>query len=119
MALRDKLRDRVQPKLQEGETIQQVFLAQTGPSPYFLFLTSIFFFLMKYWVVAVTDRRIVIFRAGTWTSSFPKEQAAEFPRSTKFGPVGGLWGKFELGDTKYWVHKRFHGDVEAADAAAA
>jgi hypothetical protein len=30
--------------------------------------------------------------------------------------VSGLWGKIELDDKRYWVHKRFHKDIEAADS---
>jgi hypothetical protein len=41
-----------------------------------------------------------------------------FPRDTRFGKVSGIFGKIELGGTKYYVHKRFHKEVEAADAAS-
>ena len=33
------------------------------------------------------------------------------------GPLSGLWARTEFTGEKMWVHKRFHKDVEAADAA--
>ena len=30
---------------------------------------------------------------------------------------GKLWGKITVGGERTWVHKRFHKDVQAADAA--
>lgn len=118
MGIRAKFRKRIEPKLDPGESIQQVFLAQTGPNPYWLFLAYLILFWTKYWVFAVTDRRILIFRTSFWVPSGVKDLAATLPRSTRFGPVSGLWATIEIGPTRYWVHRRFHKDVQAADAAA-
>lgn len=118
MSIRTKLRKNVEPKLEPGETLQQVFLVQSGPNPYWLFLTYLVFFRIKYWVFAVTDRRILVFRAGFFAPSKVTDVTATLPRETKFGPVSGLWSRIELGGTRYWVHKRFHKDIQAADAAA-
>jgi hypothetical protein len=38
VALRDKLKERVQPLLEPDEEVQQVFLAQSGPNPNLMFL---------------------------------------------------------------------------------
>jgi hypothetical protein len=38
------------------------------------------------------------------------------PRNVWLGRPSGLWGSIQL-DRKYWVHKRFHKDVVAADSA--
>ena len=118
MGIRDKLRKRIEPKLDSGETLQEVFLAQTGPSPYLAFLTYLFFFWVKYWAIAVTDRRIVVFRTSVWRPSAVRDAAATFPRETQLGQPSGLWARIELGGTRYWVHKRFHKDVEAAGAGS-
>ena len=115
MALRDKLREKIEPQLEPGETLQQVFVAQTGPNPYWLFATYLCFFWIKYWVFAVTDRRILVFHAS---SAFHiKDLSGTLPRETKFGPLSGLWARVEVDGTRYWVNKRFQKDVEAADAA--
>jgi hypothetical protein len=119
MALREKLRERVQPLLEPGEQIQAVFLAQTGPNPNFMFLTWLVLFWTKYNVAAVTDKRIAVFRASRMAPSKPRELAASYPRESKLGDSSGaLWGSFELDGTKYWVHRRFRKDVRAADDAA-
>lgn len=120
MALRDKLRERAQPHLQPGEQIQQVFLAQTGPSPYFIILTYLTALWNKYFIVVVTDRSITILRAGLFKATFPKGPnpvQARLPRATRIGPLSGLWAKTTSLGPKVWIHKRFHSDVEAADAA--
>jgi hypothetical protein len=115
MALRDKIREKIEPQLEQGETLRQVFVAQTGPSPYWLFLTYLCFFWIKYSVFAVTDRRILVFQSN---SAFRvKELSGTLPRETRFGPVSGLWTKIEISGTSYWVHRRFQKDVKAADAA--
>jgi hypothetical protein len=120
MNLRAKIRKQIEPKLEPGESIQQVFLGQSGPQPMLAVLTGYIFLLfwMKYWVFAVTDRRILIFRASAWKPMAAKELTVTLPRSTRFGPVSGLWGALVIDGTRYWVHKRFQKDLLAADADA-
>jgi len=115
-----KIRKKIEPKLEPGESLQQVFLAQSGLNPYWLLTAAyVMAFWNKYWVFAVTDRRILIFRASVWMPSAAKDLAAALPRSTRFGSVSGLWwGALEIGGTRYWVHKKFQKDVRAADADA-
>jgi len=118
MAIREKLRERVQPFLEPGEQVQAVFPAQTGPNPNFMFLTWLVIFWTKYVVVAATDKRIAVFRTSRLAPSKPREVAGSYPRESKLGSASGaLWGSFELGGTKYWVHRRFRKDVDAADGA--
>ena len=121
MAVRDKISKSVPPHLEPGETLQAAFPAQGGINPNLLILTGylLAFVLSKYVIVAVTDRRIALFKASALATTKPKELLGSFPRETRLGPVSGLWGKIELGGTRYYVHRRFHKDVEAADAAAA
>lgn len=70
-------------------------------------------------IIVVTDRAIVMFRAGGWiVVTSPKEVVARLPRSTRIGPLSGLWAKTEIGDERLWIHLRFHGDAARADAAA-
>jgi hypothetical protein len=117
MALRDKLAERVQPMLEPGEQIQQVFMAQGGPSPYWMFLTYwVVIFGAKYRIVAVTDRAIVVFKGSSMVPSKPKGLLGRGPRHI-IGPATGLWGKCTVGPEQLWVHKRFHKDVLAADTA--
>ena len=117
MAIRDKLRRNAEPHLEAGEQIQSIFTAQTGPNPYLSILTYLVFFWIKYYAIAATDRRILVFRASALRPSKIKSLVETFPRETRLGDMKGLWDKFTLGGQRYWVHKRFHKDVEAADAA--
>ncbi len=116
MALRDKLRERCQPLLEPGEKIEQIFLAQAGPSPYWLFLTYLMFFWTKYQIIAITDRNLVVFGASAMNPAKPRGLQARLPR-TRLGPLSGLWAKIVLDGKRHFVHKRFHKDVAAADAA--
>lgn len=118
MALRDKLRNRVEPTLEPGEQIQEVFLAQTGPSPWFGLLTYLIFFAVKRRIVVATDRAIVVYSASFWTGTHPKGVLNRLPRNTTIGPLSGLWAKAIIGGEKVHIHKRFHSDVERSDVGA-
>jgi hypothetical protein len=118
VALRDKLRERSQPFLEPDEEIRQVFLAQAGPTPWLFVLSALLGFLMKYRVVVVTDRNVVLLRSTPWVPAKPKELVARLPRSTRFGPLSGVWAKIQLEGERYYVHKRFQKDAAAADAEA-
>jgi hypothetical protein len=119
MALRDKLAQRAHPYLEPGEQIQAVFLGQTGPSPYWSLLTAWVVILQAgYRTIVVTDRAIVILRNGRLVGSRAKALHLRGPRNIQLGTPSGLWGRVTL-DARYWVHKRFHKDVAAADAALA
>jgi hypothetical protein len=119
MAIRDKLAKGVQPHLEPGETLQSAFPAQSGPSPWLMVLMGVipYMLIAKYVVIAVTDRRIAVFKASAFTPAKPKELLAAYPRETKLTRTGGTWGKIQLGGTRYWVHRRFKKDIAAADAA--
>jgi hypothetical protein len=117
MALRDKLKRNVQPLLEPGETIQSVFNAQTGPNPYLILVTYLFFFWIRYVVVAVTDRRILVLKSSIWRPAAVKELLETFPRETPLSVSGGVWSRLQLGDRRYWVHRRFFKDVQAAETA--
>jgi hypothetical protein len=117
MALRDKLAQRATPFLEPGEQIQAVFVGQSGASPYWSFLSTwIVLLTAGYVVIAATDRAIVVLRSGFLTSTKPKSLLARLPRQPMDEP-SGLWAGLNLGGTRYWVHRRFHKDIRAANAA--
>ena len=120
MALRDKLVQRALPHLEPGERVQSVFLAQTGPSPYWILLSAwIVIFSAGYSVVVVTDRAILVLRGGRMVPSRVKGVRYRAPRNQWFGLPTGLWGRVAIAGRGFWVHRRFHKDVLAADAALA
>jgi len=120
MGIRTKIAKNVQPHLEPGETLQAGFPAQGGLNPWWVVLTGyiIFMWLSKYMIIAVTDRRILLFKASPLVTTKPKELVGTFPRETRFGETSGVFGKIELGGTRYYVHKRFRKDLETADEAA-
>lgn len=118
MAIRDKIRDKAQPQLQPGEQVQAVFAAQTTSQWLILLGYIIFFIANSYRCVVVTDRRIVVFDSGKLSQASPKTIVAEAPRSTRLGPPSGLWHTVSIGGEDLKVHKRFHKDIEQADAQA-
>lgn len=117
MALRENLAERAGQYLEQGEQIQAIFLAQSGPSPYWSLLSSlIVVFAAGYRTIVVTDRAYVILRNGRLSGTRPKAVASRQDREVRLGHPTGLWGSITL-DRRYWVHKRFHKDVRAADDA--
>lgn len=119
VALRDKLRENAAHVLQPGETIQSVFCAQT---------TSQYFALISYWiillsnayrVVVVTDRRILVCSSGRLRMTPVNEVLRELPRRTRIGQPSGLWWRCESLGERLYINKRFHKDVNAADAVQA
>ncbi|HYI62096.1 MAG TPA: hypothetical protein VEW93_09865 [Acidimicrobiales bacterium] len=118
MAIRDKIRDKAQPQLQPGEQVQAVFPGQTQ-SQWLILAGYIFFFILNsYRCVVVTDRRIVVFDSGKFAQANPSKILYEAPRTTRLGPPGGLWHKVSFPSEDLRVHKRFHKDIEQADAQA-
>ena len=117
MAIREKMAQRAQPFLEPGEQVRQVFIGQTGPSPYFALISYWIVILFgKYRMIVVTDRAIVVLNASKWRPAKPKGLVKRMPRNTPLGPIrGAIWAPIQLEDERVWVHKRFHKDVDAAD----
>ncbi len=116
MAIRDTLRSNAAHVLKPGETVQQVFAAQTA-SPYWALLSYwIVIFKNAYRVVVVTDQRIIVCKSGRLRVTPVNDVLAEFPRSTKIGPASGVWYKCDTLGERLYVHKRYHKDITAADA---
>jgi hypothetical protein len=114
--LREHLRRGVQPFLEPGESIEQVFQAQ-WPSPNLFPLEK---FVRQYLVVAVTDRAILVV-ADSKRVGYPWRVQARIPRQTPLGPLwnGRRWFPVDLPGKRIWVERNFYEDVQAADAAIA
>jgi len=119
MAIRDKIRDKAAPQLRPGEQIQAVIGAQTASQWWVALAYFVFFAINEYRCIVVTDQRIVTFNSGRFASANPKEIVTEAPRATRIGPPTGiLWYVTEATGEKLHIHKRFHKDIEQADAQA-
>jgi len=120
MALRDSMRSSAAQFAQPGETIQEVFGAQTA-SPWMIPLVGavITLFINRYRIFAVTDQRILVLDAGKMSMKTARGVLTQLPRSTQLGPATGLWHTIPTDAGKLWVHRRFFKDIAAADAAIA
>ena len=120
MAVRDVMRASAAQFVEPGETIEQVFGAQTAsPLTAPLIGSLIALIINRYRIVAVTDRRILVLDAGKWTQRTARAVVSELPRSTRLGPTSGLWFKIETPAGKIHVRRYFYKDVNAADTAIA
>jgi hypothetical protein len=123
MAVRDAMRATAAQFVEPGETIQQVFGAQTMPpmvGPLFgLIGTVISIFVNRYRIVAVTDRRILVLDTGKFAWKNARDVVAELPRSTRLGPPAGLTHTIETSSGKIRVRRPFYKDIKAADSEIA
>jgi hypothetical protein len=125
MSLRAKLSKRSQPFLQPDERIQHIFMAIENMRPWVLVLGAFtgpigiltVYLIAEPRIIAVTDQAIVVLR-GNKLFAKPKSLVQRLPRETRIGPAQGkMWAKITLGGNEMYVHRRFHKDVEAADAS--
>jgi hypothetical protein len=108
----------VAPHLEPEETVQAIFGAQTK-SQYFILISYWIILFSKAWrVVAVTDRRIVVFQCGRSGLTKIEGVTAQTRRHIRIGPPKGLWYRVDSLGERLYVHKRFHKDIAAADAWA-
>src|ERR1700722_4283314 len=120
MAVRDVMRASAAQFVEPGETIEQVFGAQTAsPLTAPLIGSLIALIINRYRIVAVTDRRILVLDAGKWTQRTARAVVSELPRATRLGPTSGLWFKIDPPAGKIHVRRYFYKDVNAADTAIA
>ncbi len=113
--IRQKIINSAAPQLQPGETAITAFAAQTKPWWWLLFGAVLFMALNHYRTVVITDRRILVFDSGKWTTTKAKTLLHEIPRATKIGPASGLWYSTDVLGEPLNIHKRFHKDVAMAD----
>jgi hypothetical protein len=117
MALRDKLTRRAVPFMEPGEQIQAIFTAQSGASPCWAVISARIALLTSgYATVVVTDRAILVLRNGWFSGTRARSLLARLPRRSLDDP-SGRWATLHLGEARYWVHRRFHKDIRAANAA--
>ena len=119
MALREKLIERSQPFLEPGETVQAAFPAQTGPTPWLAGALGalIYAFVAKFRIVVVTDRSIVLLKAGALTGTKPKELVKRVPRTPLEPFSAKVWGKVMIDGERHWAHRRFKKDINAVSSA--
>ena len=116
MAVRETMRANAAAVVQPGEKIQVVFGAQTTSVWWAVVSVWIIVLQAPYRVVVVTDRRILVCRSGRFRTTAVNDVLGEFARSTRLGPATGLWYKCTALGAPLYIAKRFHKDIEQADA---
>jgi len=119
MAIIDKVREHLhrelEPRLQEGEKVQQVFMG-LGMNPWLLGGLLGFLFRPPR-VFAVTDRNIVVFAVarGSLVKTKLGDELGRFPRAPGLGEPSGINHKVEIGGERAWIHRIYFGEVRAAE----
>lgn len=116
LAIREKIFENSRPFLYPGEQVYAIIGGQTI-NGWWGGLAALAYAWNNFRAVLVTDRRIVVLDCGQLRMGVPKAVVRELPRNIRIGPASGLWWKCESLGEKLYVHKRFHKDVAAADAA--
>lgn len=116
VAIRERITENVQKLLEPGEQVQAVIPAQTKSGWLGALGFIVLIFMNRFRPIVVTDRRIAITDSGRWALGKPKTIVASVARSTQIGPPQGLWWKCQSLGQPLYIHKRFHKDVEKADA---
>ena len=112
--------EKVQPFLEPGEQVRSVMTGQTGLNPLFRFVTSWLAVANKPRIVAITDQRIVVFRAGQlrFSRTKPKALLYSLNRSTHLEHGSGPWSKVSIGDEKIWMPRPSYVFLDKANAEA-
>jgi hypothetical protein len=108
---RIRLRASALPLIRTGETVQAVFRAQSV-SPYFRWPPIL---PNAYWVVVVTDQRILVCKAGAFRPTIVRGIAQELTRETRIGKPRGFWWRCDSLGERLYVHRQFHDEVVKAD----
>jgi hypothetical protein len=116
VALRDTMAAKVAPHLQQGENLQAVFAAQTRNQWWVLLFGIGLYIVNRFRLVAVTDRRILVFDCGRWSLTSVKTLLRELSRATAIGDPRGLWWESDSLGEHLYIHARFHRDVREANA---
>ena len=116
--------ERAQPLLPPRTQIRQIIGAQTGSPLLGIVLmlllallpgALIFSLISKYrWIVVAPDA-IYVLDCGHFGMT-PKRVLRVLPRSTRLGPLGGVWTKIHAGPDTLWAG--IDADIAAADAEA-
>jgi hypothetical protein len=119
----------IQPELEPGERIEAGFMSQSGPTPWAVGAIGIVMMLalgMRYYFVAVTDRR-VLFLQGSLMTSKPKALAWSDRRGAgrvfEVDADAALWSHFKYerpGDgevTRFNVHRVWRDELRQALSA--
>lgn len=107
----------VAPDLLPGEIVIETAGAQTGPNPYWVFLTIwVLVFGAKYRTITLTNQALLIHSSNGLRPFNAKQLLQRVPHDTPIGPLSGLWSKVDVHGEQMYIHRRFHKDLDAINA---
>lgn len=112
------LLENVKPWLEADEKLAYAFTGQTGISPTWHWLSFWLIVANKPRIVVITDRRIVVLRAGQLRTSRGKPREMLF--SLAPGPLQHgtrAWSKARVGSENIWMSRRLYQLMDQANAA--
>jgi hypothetical protein len=114
----------IQPSLEPGEQYRVGTLAQSGPTPWLqgaLGILMMMFFGMRYYFIAVTDRRVLFFRGSLMTvrpKAFEWSDPLGSGRLLDVNADATLWSHFkytrpaETKATRFNVHRIWRAELQ-------
>jgi hypothetical protein len=122
MATVKDLVERSAPLLPPASEVRHAFICQAAPNFAFFVVnwaTGLTMPWIKYRCVSVTQDAIYLLDSPKLSGGAkPTSIIATLPRQTQLGPVSGRWGELTLLGQRHWVKRRFHSEIDAADAEA-
>jgi Protein of unknown function (DUF2510) len=122
---RQRAIEQAQPLLPPGTRIRQIISAQTGsPLLYIVLMLLLAILPGALLFLAISKNRLIVVAADAiyvldcgHLGMTPKRVLRVLPRSTRLGPLGGVWTKIHAGPDTLWAGR--DADIAAADAEAA
>jgi hypothetical protein len=113
--------DKIRPALEPGETLQYAVTGQTGVNPRWRFLTFWAVVATGPRLIAITDRRIAVFKAGQarWARGVPKQLLYSLPRGTRLEHTAHGWSKVAIGTEHIWISRVAYGILDKANGDTA
>ncbi|WP_232666409.1 hypothetical protein [Pseudonocardia sp. TRM90224] len=116
MDLRDRLRTEAGDFVPGGHDIQGVFIARAGLPPFlYPIVRWIGWAGVRQYIVVSTAHAHVLLFASRSRPPTALGIAGTLPRSVRFGPLSGRWGRSIVEDQKIYIHRRFHADIVDLD----
>ncbi|HEY4378258.1 MAG TPA: hypothetical protein VGM93_13920 [Acidimicrobiales bacterium] len=111
------LLDNVRPWLEPDEPPLYVFTGQIGLRPSWRWLSFWLILANKPRIVAITDRRMVVFRAGQLRTArnSPRELLHSLPRA-RLEHGSGSWSKVRVGREEIWLGRVAYPLMDKANA---
>jgi uncharacterized protein with ATP-grasp and redox domains len=113
LGLKEKLTERAQPFLDDGETVKAVFMARSGVAPDERTVNPLSMLRRaRNHIIVATNKGTVVLDATLMRSTVPTGVGERSRKPVRVIDKRGIWTEITLEDI-YWVHKRFADELKA------